>query len=163
MRRNTNFVNNICHIGFQISLRFPFSLFCDIRSADLPNSSVSSSPDMFNPVQKHGVIKRLQHVIVCSQTECILRDPFLSNCGYYDKHRNFTAAGVMGEFLHHRQPVHFRHDNIQYHHVRFLIFYNVTDFFSVVCFSDQFKVFIFFDHLTQHICHFCVIVCNCYI
>ena len=55
----------------------------------------------------------------------------------------------MGKFLHNGKAVHLRHNDVENHHIRLLIFDYVTDFFSVVCFSDQFKVFIFFDHLTE--------------
>ena len=67
----------------------------------------------------------------------------------------------MGKFLHNGKAVHLRHNDVENHNIRLLIFDYVTDFFSVVCFSDQFKVFIFFDHLTEHVCHFRVIISNC--
>ena len=65
--------------------------------------------------------------------------------------------------FHDSKPVHLRHDDVKNDNIRFSFFYDITDFFSVVCFTYQGEVFVFFDHTTKYFYHFFVIVCDCYI
>ena len=118
---------------------------------------------MFDPIEQHVVVKRFQYIIICTQTERILCDPFLPYSRNHDECRRFFEAFVMGKFLHYCQSVHFRHNDIQNNNIWFLFTNNITDFFSVMCFSNQFKVFIFLYDLTKYFHHSLIIIRNCHI
>ena len=65
--------------------------------------------------------------------------------------------------FHNGKSIHLRHDNIKNNNIRLSFFYDITDFFSVMCLTYQRKILILFNHTTQYFYHFFIIICNCYI
>ena len=164
VRRYSDLMNHIRHICFQISFGIcNLILSRRVGAPDLSCFSFSHSPDMFDPVQQHLVVKGFQHIIICSKAERIFCNPFLSHRRNNNKCRKFFAGIVVMDPLHDRKAIYLWHNNIQHHHIRFLFLNNAAYFFPVMCFSDQLQVFILFDHSTKYFYHFFVIICNCHI
>ena len=158
-------MDDIRHIRFQVPRAIFRLLFlnCCLTQYRFPVSPVAGSSKMLDPVKKHLIVTRLQHIIISSQAERIFCNPFLPHCRDNNKRRLFFYCHIMTAVLHNCQAVHFRHNNIQHHHIRFLFFDDITDFFSVMCFADQCQILVLFDHPPQYFYHLLVIICYCYI
>ena len=95
MGGNSDLMYNVRHVRFQISGIVCTFLFSFSGAVHFLHPAFSSPADVLDPVQKHFVVKGLQHKIVRPKIKSILCDPFLSHSRNYDKRGNLFQIVVM--------------------------------------------------------------------
>ena len=78
---------NIGHVCFQIPLIITGAVFIGIYLPQILFSAVFFLADMFDPGQKHVIVKGLEDIIIGPKGKGVLCDLFLSYCRYDDKCR----------------------------------------------------------------------------
>ena len=149
MCRDSDFVNDLCHIGFQIMLGQFFRFLVGIDFANLLRFCLRMMFYGFDPVDDHIIVKWLHNVVIRTQIKRILCYLLLTDRTDHNKSWMFLNVFVVIDTIQYSQTIQLWHHNIKQYDIRLFCFYHMVCFFPIFCGSYHIQFVITFDNISQ--------------